>query len=228
MLRDFLYTLRTMRQRPGFTAAAVISIALGIGANAAIFSLADGLLLRPLGVPDASRVVHISMRTPSGGFGGLSYPDYREVRDRSHSFDGVVAFDLEAFSYAPDVHTQAQLKTGFLVSGNFFPALHVTPALGRTFLPQEDQAPGRDAVVMLSHEFWRSEFGEARDVIGRRIRLNGTELTVIGVAPESFTGMDLYVHPQLFVPLMMGPALLRDSENLLTDRANRMFATRGR
>lgn len=228
MLRDFLYTLRTMRQRPGFTLAAVVSIALGIGANAAIFSLADGLLLRPVGVPDASRVVQISTRTPSGGFGSLSYPDYRDVRDRSRSFDGVVAFDIEAFSYAPDVHTQPQLKTGFLVSGNFFPGLRIAPALGRTFLPQEDQAPGRDAVVMLSHDFWRNELGGARDVVGRRIRLNGTELTVVGVAPESFTGMDLYIHPQFFVPAMMGPTLLRDSENLLTDRANHMFATRGR
>ena len=228
MLHEIRYCLRTLRQRPAFTAAAVFSIALGIGANAAIFSLADGLMLRPLPVPDAGDVVRVSSRTPSGGFGALSYPDYVDVRSGSRSFDGVVAFDLESFSYAPDEHTQAQLKAGFLVSGNFFPALRVTTELGRSFTPQEDQAPGRDAVVILAHSFWRSEFQSDPAVIGRRIRLNGKALTVVGVAPEDFTGMDQYIRPAFFVPLMMGPALLPDSGTLLTDRANRAFDVRGR
>ena len=131
MLHEIRYCLRTLRQRPGFTAAAVLSIGLGIGANAAIFSLADGLLLRPLPVADPGRVVQLSSRTPSGGFGAVSYLDYLDFRDRSRSFDGLVAFDLEPFSYAPDTHTQAQLKMGFLVSGNFFQVLGVNPKLPR-------------------------------------------------------------------------------------------------
>jgi len=228
MLHEIRYCLRTLRQRPGFTAAAVLSIALGIGANAAIFSLADGLLLRPLPVADPGRVVQLSSRTPSGGFGALSYPDYLDFRDRNRSFDGLVAFDLEPFSYAPDAHTQAQLKMGFLVSGNFFQVLGVNPKLGRAFAPHEDQAPGRDAVIILSHDFWKTELSADPNAINRRIRLNSTEFTIVGVAPESFTGMDQFVRPAFFVPLMMGPSVLRDSASLLTDRANHTFNVRGR
>jgi putative ABC transport system permease protein len=228
MLHEIRYAVRCLRHKPGFALTAIVSIALGIGANAAIFSLADGLLLRPLPVPGAARVVNLSMRTPSGGYGPLSFPDYVDMRDRSRSFDGVVAFHLESCSYAPDSHTQAQLKTGYLVSANFFTALGVTPALGRGFAPREDRVPGRDAVVILAHDFWRTEFDSAPDAIGRRIRLSGQELTVIGVAPESFTGMDNVIRPAFFVPLAMGPALLRNSETLLTDRANRSLAVRGR
>ncbi len=185
MLNEIRYCLRTLRQRPAFTAAAVFSIALGIGANAAIFSLADGLMLRPLPVPDAGDVVRVSSRTPSGGFGTLSYPDYVDIRDGSRSFDGVVAFDLESLSYAPDEHTQAQLKSGFLVSGNFFPAMRVAPALGRTFTPQEDQVPGRDAVAILAYNFWRAEFHSDPAAIGRRIRLNGKESPWWGLRPST-------------------------------------------
>jgi predicted permease len=228
MLYDIRYSLRTLRQRPGFTAAAVVSIALGIGANAAIFSLADGLLLRPLPVRDEGRVVHLSARTPSGSFGTLSYLNYVDFRDRIRSFDGVVAFDLEPFSYAPDTHTQAQLKMGFLVSGNFFQVLGVEPALGRPFAPHENEAPGRDAVIILSYDFWKTELAADPAAVGRRIRLNDKELAIVGIAPESFTGMDQYVRPAFFVPVMMGPALLRDSSTLLTDRANRSFNVRGR
>jgi predicted permease len=228
MLNEIRYTLRTLRQRPGFTAAAVISIALGIGANAAIFSLADGLILRPIPVPEAGQVVHVSTRTPSGGFGSLSYADFDDFRRRAHSYQGLVAFDLEPFSYAPDQRSQAQLKMGFLVSGDFFQVLRVNPELGRAFAPNEYEVPGRNPVVILGYDLWKKELSGDPNLIGRTIRLNGKELTVVGVAPESFTGMDQFVRPAFFVPAMMGPALLRDSATLLTDRANRSFDVRGR
>ena len=149
MLHDWQYAWRTFRQNPGFALTAIISIALGVGANAAIFSLADGLLLRPLPVPHAGQVVTLRSRTPSGTFGAISYADYADFRDRNQSFSGLVAYALTPFGFAADAKSQAQLKVGFVVSGNFFRVLGTEPALGRGFRPEEGQAAGRDAVLVL-------------------------------------------------------------------------------
>ena len=131
MLRDIRFALRTLRQNPAFAATAIISIALAIGANSAIFSLADGLLLRPLPIQDASRVVGIRARTPTGNFGNLSYPDFVDFRDKSRSFEGLIAYDLVPAGFATNADMQPQLKTGYLVSGNFFSVLGVAPHMGR-------------------------------------------------------------------------------------------------
>jgi len=228
MLNDFRYALRTLRQNPGFALTAIVSIGLGIGANATIFSLADGLLFRPLPVPNASQVVTLKSRTPSGTFDNLSYADYVDFRDKSRSFDGVVAYKIATFGFAADSKTQPQLKAGYLVSGNFFRALGTEPRLGRGFRPAEDQVPGRDAVVVLGHDFWENEFGSNVAVLGRAIRLNGFDFTIIGVAPESFKGMDQYIRPSFFVPAMMAPDLTAPKSEVLTDRSNRSFAVKGR
>src|SRR5262249_2430863 len=172
MLKDIRYAFRTLRQNPGFAATAIISIALAIGANSAIFSMADGLLLRPMPVPDASRIVSIRARTPSGNFGNLSYPDFVDFRDKSRSFEGLVAYDLVPAGLANNVEMQPQLKTGYLVSGNFFQVLRIEPQLGRAFRPEEDQVQGRDAVVVLSYDLWQSEFAGDPSVVGRQVRLN--------------------------------------------------------
>src|SRR5215470_13124625 len=127
MLNEIRFALRTLRQNPGFAVTAILSIALAIGANSAIFSLADGLLLRPPAIPDASRVVSIRTRTPSGNLGNLSYPDFVDFRDKSRSFDGLIAYDLVPAGFAKDAEMQPQLKTGYLVSGNFFRVLRIEP-----------------------------------------------------------------------------------------------------
>jgi len=223
MLNDLRYAVRTLRQNPGFALTAIVSIALGIGATAAVFSYGEGLVLRPLTVPNPSQVVKLSSRTPSGTYGDMSYRDYLDYRDKLQSFDGLVAYSLTPFGFAKDSKSQSQMKYGYLVSGNLFRVLGTEPQLGRGFRPEEDQAPGRDAVVVLAHDFWTNEFSSDPSVIGRRVRLNGADFTVIGVAPESFTGMDLFIRPAFYVPALMAP-----NTGLLIDRASRQFSVKGR
>jgi predicted permease len=223
MLNDLRYAVRTLRQNPGFALTAIVSIALGIGATAAVFSYGEGLVLRPLTVPKPSQVVKLSSRTPSGTYGDMSYRDYLDYRDKLQSFDGLVAYSLTPFGFAKDSKSQSQMKYGYLVSGNLLRVLGTEPQLGRGFRPEEDQAPGRDAVVVLAHDFWTNEFSSDPSVIGRRVRLNGADFTVIGVAPESFTGMDLFIRPAFYVPALMAP-----NTGLLIDRASRQFSVKGR
>jgi predicted permease len=227
MLNDIRYALRMLRQNPGFAFTAIISIALGVGANSAIFSFADALLLRPLPVEKASQVVTVSEVGPRGRFLDVSYPDYVDFRDHNRSFDGLVAFELAPAGFAADEKTQPQLKWGYAASGNFFQVLGVEPRLGRGFRPEENQLPARDAVIVLSHELWQHDFAADPSVIGRHIRLNGTDFSVIGVAPESFTGMDPFVRPAFYIPVMSRPILM-PSSNTLTNRNARDYSVKGR
>src|SRR5206468_8011657 len=130
--------------------------------------------------------------------------------------------------FARDANTQAQLRMGFLVTGNFFKVLGVEPQVGRGFRPDEDEVAGRDAVIVLSHDLWEQEFSSDRSVVGRTVRLAGFDFTVIGVAPESFTGMDQYIRPSFFVPAMMGPKLVTPNPELLTNRGSRVFNVKRR
>src|SRR5215467_14881634 len=197
MLQDLRYAFRALRNKPAFALTAILSIALGIGANASIFSFADGVLLRPLPVPNASGVVTLrsvpSDRTVYSG--GMSWRDYLDFRDQSRSFNGLVAFEPSNVGFALDLGSQPQLKPVLLVSGNFFQVLGVEPRTGRGFRADEDRVAGRDAIVVLSHDFWASEFRSDADVIGRQIRLNGLDFTIIGVTPEGFTGMVEFIRP---------------------------------
>jgi predicted permease len=228
MLNDLRYAIRTLRQNPGFALTAIVSIALGIGANATIFSLGDGMVLRPLPVPNPSQVVALRSRTPSGTFGDMSYRDFADYRDKLHSFDGLVAYALTPFGFARDSKSQSQMKYGFLVSGNFFRVMQTEPQLGRGFRPEEDQAPGRDAVIVFAHAFWETEFASDPAVIGRRVRLNGLDFTVVGVAPESFTTMDQFTRPAFFVPAQMAGALNSSNKDPLANRSDREFTVKGR
>ena len=227
MLNDIRYALRMLHQNPGFAFTAIISIAIAIGANSAIFSMADALLLRPLPVAKASEIVTVRATGPSGRLVNLSYPDYLDLRDHNRSFDGLVAFDLVPVGFAADEKTQPQLKWGFLASGNFFQVLGVEFRLGRGFRPDEDQVPGRDAVIVLSHDLWQHEFSQDPSIIGKQIRLNGSSFTVIGIAPESFTGMDQFVRPAFFIPAMSRQIAL-PSNPAITNRSERDFAVKGR
>jgi predicted permease len=228
MLHDLRYAVRSLRHNPGFALTAIISIALGIGVNSAIFSFVDGRMLRPIPVPDPSGVYNLRSRTPSGTAGGVSYPDYVDFRDKNQSFSGLVAYDLTVLGFAPDQKTQAQMKVGLAVSGNFFQVLGTEPQLGRGFRPDEDKVPGRDAVVVLGNDLWKNEFHSDPSVVGRHIRLSGLDFTVIGVATESFTGMDQYFRPAVFVPAMMAPAFDAANQDLLTNRAKHAFTVKGR
>ena len=228
MLSSLHHALRMLRRNPGFTLVAIGSLAIGIGATSASFSIADVLMLRPLPVLEPSQVVTV---TPSnqGAFGAnatISYPDYRDFRDKNRTFDGLIATSFAPFGFSPNPKALAKVVYGTFVSGNFFHTLGVQPAQGRAFLESEDQAVGRDAVVILGYDFWLSQFNASPSVLGSSIRLNGTECKVVGVAPERFTGVDNMVRPALFVPMAMLPRLSGD--NPLEQRDLRWFMVRGR
>jgi len=229
MIQDIRYAFRMLLKNPAFTLVAVLSLALGTGANSAMFSMADALMLRPLPVSRPSQVLTVSSQT--GGFmaGSLSYADYRDLRDHSKTLHDMVAFDMTAFGYASTPDAQAKVKYGLLTSGNLFQAMGVTPELGRAFRPDEDQVPGRDAVVVLGHQFWMDEFAGDKNVLGKTVRLNGIDFTVIGVSPEEFTSMDQYFKSALFVPSMMLARLSGDhNANQLEKRDDRRFTVKAR
>jgi macrolide transport system ATP-binding/permease protein len=155
---DFRFALRIMRRNPGFTLVAVLSLGVGIGVNSTLFSLADALVFRPLSVSRPEEVVTLLGKTQSDSAGAISFPDYVDFRDRSRSFDGLVAFTTSTFGFTSKPDDLPQVKTGLLVSGNLFRAMGVEPELGRGLRPEEDQVPGRDAVVVLGHDLWRNNW----------------------------------------------------------------------
>jgi len=234
MLQDLRFALRTLRHNPGFAAVAIISLALGIGANGAIFSMAEYLLLRPLPVPHASGIVVVQaqLRGESTGMyqqAGLSYPDFIDMQRKTISFAGLAASQYFPFGVAPDKTTLPKMKYGALVSGNFFSVLGLSPALGRSFRADEDKVPGRDAVVVLGHALWETEFASNPDVVGRSVVLNGLPFRVVGVAPGSFTGPNAWVRADLYVPLAMQPALAGESgQNELEMRELKVLTVMGR
>ena len=235
MLNDLRYALRTLLKSPGFALVAILSLALGIGANSAMYSLADALLLRPLPVPHASEIVVVQSRLRGEAiagvfqYSGLSYPDFKDLRDRNKSYTGLTASLYSQFGFATEKGALPQMKFGELVSGDFFRVLDVPVTLGRAFRPDEDKVSGRDAVVVLGHELWRTDFASDSDVVGRTIYLNNVPFTVIGVAPEPFTGSNGLVRSALFVPFAMGPRLQDDlQQNMLEKRANRGMTVYGR
>jgi putative ABC transport system permease protein len=231
--QDLRYGCRTLAGSPAFAIIAVLSLAIGIGANTAIFSFADALLLRPLPVARPGDVFTVGSTTSVEAFGASSlvssYRDYVDIRDRSRSFEGLAAFTYLAGGFAVDATSSPKLKMGMLVSGNLLPLMGVEPTLGRGFRPEEDQVPGRDGVVVLGRALWDEEFGSDPGVLGRRVRINGNQLTVVGVAPSEFTGLDQYVRTDFFVPLMMSPRLIVDPKaGSLEARDARNLSVRGR
>jgi len=235
MLKDFRFALRTLRQNPGFALVAIISLALGIGANAAIYSFADALLLRPMAVPNAAGVMAVQSQMRGESIGGLptyapvSYPDYRDLRDRSQSFAGLTAAEYAPFGFSATKNALPEMKYGAFVSGNFFKVLDITPALGRSFRADEDQAPGRDAVVVLSYDLWKNGLASRPDAVGSTIFLNGIPFTVIGIAPEPFRGPYNLIRSDLYVPVAMEPRMAGDPQQSVREkRGTRAFFINGR
>ncbi|HET9366075.1 MAG TPA: ABC transporter permease, partial [Candidatus Angelobacter sp.] len=217
MLQEIRYAFRIILRSPGFTAIAALSLALGIGANAAMFSLADALLLRPLPVASPGTVMEVDLDKSSGDLGGVSYPDYRDLRASANSFDGLVAFEFSTVSMAHAATETPQMRMGLLVSDNFFSVLGVEPTLGRDFLPEENARGGAPAVV-LANAFWQDQFNGNASVIGQTVRISGMNFNVVGVAPKSFTGMDQYVRPAFYVPMQWAQRLNGTPKDPLEDR----------
>jgi predicted permease len=195
LLQDVRIALRRMAKTPGFTVAAIATLALGLGLTSAVMSLAYALFLRPLPVDDASRVVFAD--------GGFSHPDYLYYRDHARAFTDLAAH----YSTSPmNVLTPAGpvSVTGSVVTANYFTLLRLTPGAGRFFNVDEDRVPGRDPVAILSYDFWRTRFAEDPGVLGRTVRINGTAFTVIGIAPEHFHGTVAGLDPNaIWIPTAM-------------------------
>jgi predicted permease len=230
LVRDVRHAGRLLRRNPVFTAVAVISLALGIGANGAMFSLADELILRPLPVRDPGAVVTVTADTPDEDFGGggVSYPNYRDLRDGSQSFDGLVASHISRVSFARSRQTVREMRMGMLVSDNFFSVLGVQPALGRFFASEEGHVPGRDAVVVLSFNFWKNALAGDPSILDATVWMNGIDFHVIGVAPAAFTGTEPPLRPAFYAPIMMAQRLGAAPENPLENREARSFSIKGR
>ena len=204
MWNDLRHTLRLLARSPGFTAVAALSLALGMGANTANFSLINAVLLRPLPVREPGRLVAVYTSDFSGPrHGSTSYPDYVDLRDQAKLFSQIAAFTVAPMSLSGDGRTERIL--GQIATGNYFATLGVEAALGRTFLPEEDRTPGTHPVVVLGHGLWQRVFGGDPAVVGRQIVLNGNSFTVVGVVPQQFTGNLLGISPDLWVPMMMQP-----------------------
>jgi len=227
---DVRYAVRSLRRTPGLAAFVIVTIALGIGMTATPFSMLDALIFRPYPVPRPGDVVTLVGTSRDGAFDPFSYREYLDLRDRTKSFDGVIANrPLLTVGFSAQRDATAVAKGGLLVSGNYFRVLEVEPTLGRGFRDDEDQAPGRDAVVVLSSDFWKREFSGDRSVVGRPVRLNGKDFTVIGVLPDDFTGLYIFDRPDFYLPLAMSQTFSPDSQkDFFADRDDRELIVRAR
>src|ERR687887_1663852 len=199
-MNDLKFACRQLLKNPGFTAVAVLTLALGIGANSAIFSLVDAVLLKTLPVDQPEQLVVVSAGQPGKGI-PFSYPVFREMRERNAVFSGMFARSTLPMSVSGG--GQSERVSGELVSGNFFAVLGVNPHLGRVFTEADDQTPGAHPVAVVSHNFWQRRFGADPQVVGRTIHLNSYPFTVIGVAAQDFHGLEVGVAPDVRIPLMM-------------------------
>ena len=218
---DVVYALRVMRRRKGFSFAVLLSTALGVGATASIFSLIDAFLLRPLPVPDTSRVVRLASLTEASPVGRFSYAEIDDIRNEAQSFAGLATSKNAIFGFARERGEQARVTIGVLVNGEFFSTLGVAPALGRALTADDDRRAGERPVVVISHGMWQREFGGRADLVGQTLRLNASEFTIVGVAPASFTGLQPFLQPALYVPHTMIREATGASRDGLTNRAER-------
>jgi predicted permease len=229
-LQDVRFAIRGLRRTPGLTTFVAITLALGIGMTSATFSMVDALIFRPYSVPHAGNIVTLVSTTRDTPFDAFSYREYLDIRDKTTSYNGVIAYTpMEAVGFSAERGTTPQVRGGMMVSGNYFSVLGVEPRLGRGFREDEDKVPGRDAVMVLGSEFWRHQFASDPSVVGRTVRLNGKDFTVIGVAPETFPGLLTFGHPDLYVPLAMAPVFSTNLEkNFFEDRDDRELHVKGR
>jgi len=224
--RDLRLAWRTIVRMPGLAVVVVVSLGVGIGVNTAIFSWIQTVVLRPIpGVRDASSFHSIDPRAEAGSYPGVSWLEYRDLRERLRSFPGLIAFRMAPLNVGEADRTERAY--GLLVSGNYFSALGLTPALGRFLRPDEVVRPGGEPVVVISHGFWRSRFAGAPSVLGQTVRVNGRDLTIVGVAPPGFQGTVLGLTFDLWVPATLAPVLLGGSREL-EERSLRGYSAIGR
>jgi putative ABC transport system permease protein len=227
---DIRYAARVLARNPVFTAVAVLTLALGIGANTAIFTLLDQILLRLLPVKNPQQLVLLTMRGRHYGnnWGGnaISYPMYRDFQDHNEVFSGMFCRFPTRVSLT--FGGQAERVEAELVSGTYFSVLGVTTGLGRTFTAEDDRVPNGHPLVMLSYSYWKRRFGGDPAILGKTLTVNKHPMTVIGVAQAGFDGVELGYSPKLFIPVMMQQQVVVVPTNMLTDRRSRWVNAFGR
>jgi predicted permease len=233
LLQDIRHALRSLAQNPAFTVIAVLTLALGIGANTAMFSLTDQVLLRQLPVKNPEELVLLSSPGPQNGHvhsdgdpgASFSYPEYKLLRDGNEVFSGLLA------RYAIQVnvagHGESEMANGELVSGNYFDVLGVKPAIGRVLATDDETAESANPVAVLSYGYWARHYGSDTQILNKQILVNNVPLTVVGVAQPGFTGVQVGEIPDIFVPITEKPALMPANDDLM-ERRNFWIALIGR
>lgn len=203
LLQDLRYALRIFRKNPGFTSVVVLTLALGIGANTAIFSLMNAVLLQSLPVRNPNELTVVQYNDPQSGRENedFSYPMYQALRDKNSVFAGV--FSRSGVDFNASYAGQSERATGEIVSGNYFEVLGVRPWIGRLFTEEDDRVPGAHSIAVLSYGYWQTRFGGDASIIGKEILLDAKPITVIGVTPPDFYGTEIAFSPQIRVPMMM-------------------------
>lgn len=225
LVADVRYALRALRHSPAFTFVAVLSIALGVGANTAIFSLINVLMLRSLPVKDPGSLVEVFTHRGKGHFNSFSWQTYRHFRDNGHTFSDLVAsYRDRLYTWVPGLDPEK--VEAQLVTGNYFPMLGVRPALGRLISPEDDHMGSPAHVAVLSWSFWENRLGRDPGVVGKKITIENVPVTVVGVAPAGFFGTQVGWTEDIFVPLAMEP-LIR-ARSLTGDASNKWLQLIGR
>jgi predicted permease len=227
LLQDLRFGVRTLLKNPGFTFVVVATLALGIGANTAIFGLVDALLLRPLPVVKAPGELVLLMRGDGRG-PTLSYPDFTVLRERNEVLSDLALYTQAPISFGNNVRSEVVL--GGMVSANYFDVLGIKPSFGRAFLPEEDRTPGTHPVVVLNHSFWQSRFNSDRTLVGQTIVLNNRRFTVVGIAPPGFDGESAPMKVSLWIPVMMMSTMRWEPRELETRHdplSNRQYENYG-
>jgi predicted permease len=217
LVQDIRYAVRLLIKGPGFTVAAVLALTLGIGANTAIFTLVNGLLLRPMpGISDLESLIGVGRTTDGSGFDTLSYPDYLDYRNQAGSLEEIAATRRVGMTLTTG--GSSERITGALVSGNYFQALGTESALGRVLAPIDEGPPGENPVVVLGHRLWQERLGGDPNAIGQTITLNGYPLVVIGVTEEGFRGTQVLNRVEAWVPITMQPQVMSRGFELISER----------
>ena len=219
---DCRYGLRQLRKSPGFTAVAIVTLAMAIGANAIVFSVMNALILHPLNVPQAESLYQLMRGKDKAG--NHSFPDYLDLRDRNRTFDELVACDGAVAGLDTGVNPSSAWVA--LVSGNYFDALSIQPYLGRFFHPSDEHGPNSAPYIVLTHAYWHARFHDDPGVVGRVVQVNKNPFTIVGVASEGFHGTLVFFFPDFFVPIVNQEQL--EGKNNLNERGKRwVFAVMG-
>jgi predicted permease len=212
MFSDIRYAIRQLVKSPGFTLTAIVTLALGIGANAIVFSVLNALILRPVNVPDAQNLYMVQRAFDRGSAPSQSYPDFLDLRDKNHTLSGLTAFDIIG-PVGVDAGANPSTAWPYMASGNYFDSLGVQPFLGRFYHASDENGYGSAPYVVLSYTFWHSYFHDNRAVVGRTVQINKHPMAIIGVAPDNFRGTELFFAPAMWIPLVEEP-LVRGENNL--------------